>query len=457
MEKNDFEILLNKQREFFQSGKTLDISFRKKALRNLEAVIRKYENDILNAVKEDLRKSDFEGYTNEIGIVYIEIKHILKNLSKWAKPEKRNLEFYLQPGSGRIYSEPYGNTLIISPWNYPFQLLIAPLIAAVSAGNTAVTKPSELSPAASNILEVIIKEAFQEEFVAVVKGGADETTALLKLKFDKIFFTGSVPVGKIVMEAASKNLTPVTLELGGKSPVIVDKTANLKLAARKIVWGKFNNAGQTCVAPDYILADEDIEEEFVELLKETIVEFYGENPELSSHYGRVINERHTERLSKLIDNSKVVYGGIVKKESKYISPTIMRNVSLNDPVMSDEIFGPILPVMTYKTIDQAINIIRGFTKPLALYLFTSDKKMERMIIRNVTFGGGSINTTILHVASSKLPFGGVGHSGTGSYHGKAGFDDFSHKKSILKQPSLIDFGLTYPGKSIPLKLLKKFM
>ncbi len=457
MEMNKYQLLLEKQRDYFRTGATLPVEFRKKALQTLLMSIKKRENEILKAVKTDLGKSSFEAYTNEIGIIYLEIKHLMKNIAKWAKPKKTKVEMFLMPASGTIYNEPYGTSLIIAPWNYPFQLVIAPLIAAIAAGNTAIVKPSEVSPATAKIVTTILEESFSDNFVAVVNGGVDETTALLSLPVDKIFFTGSVPVGKIVMAAAAKNLTPVTLELGGKSPVIVDKSADLKLAARKIVWGKFNNAGQTCVAPDYILVDKSIESDFIKKLQEVIREFYGENPEESNDFGRIINERHVARLEKLIDSKKVVFGGKVNVNKKYIAPTIMTDVTLDDIVMQDEIFGPILPVLAFEKIEDAISIIRSFSKPLALYLFTKDKNVEKLIMERVSFGGGGINTTILHVASSHLPFGGVGQSGTGSYHGKAGFDDFSHKKSVLKQPVFFDPGITYPGKQISLKLIKMIM
>lgn len=455
--KNSLENALKIQREYFYEGNTLTYEFRVEALNKLMRAIKKYEKEIMEALKIDLGKSEFESYTNEIGILYLEIKHSLKNLKKWMKSKDIMLEIFLQPGKGKIYNEPYGNTLIIAPWNYPFQLLIAPLIAAISAGNTAILKPSEVSVATEELAEKIIKETFDERFVKIIKGGVEVTTELLKLPFDKIFFTGSVPVGKIVMEAAAKNLTPVTLELGGKSPTIVHKDANISLAANKIVWGKFNNAGQTCVAPDYVLVHKDVEKELIENIKKTIIEFYGKNPKESADYGRIINKKHTERLEKLINYSKVIIGGDVNVEEKYISPTIMTGVTLEDKIMEDEIFGPILPIIAYENIEEVIKIIREFSKPLALYLFTKSSQTEKIIMENVTFGGGGVNTTILHVASGQLPFGGVGPSGMGSYHGKAGFLEFSHKKSVLKQPSNFDMGITYPGKKISLKWVKKLM
>ncbi|MDG5816813.1 aldehyde dehydrogenase [Chitinispirillales bacterium ANBcel5] len=449
--------LLKKQRKYFYEGHTFPASFRKNALLSLRNEIKKRENDIIEAVHKDLGKSEFEAYTNEIGILYLEIKHILKNLSKWMKPVKAKLELHLLPGSGRIYSEPFGNTLIIAPWNYPFQLMMAPLIAAISAGNTAIIKPSEYAVNTSQIISEIIKSIYNEEFVAVVNGGVDVTKNLLKLDVDKIFFTGSVPVGKIVMKAASENLTSVTLELGGKSPAIIDKSANLKSAAKKIAWAKFNNAGQTCVAPDYVLIDETVKDSFLCQLRDALIDFYGETPQQSKDYGRIVNEGHFSRIVGLIDNEKVYYGGQSDRESLYIAPTIMTDVSVRDKVMEDEIFGPVLPVLSFNTLQEAVGIIRSYTKPLALYVFTKDKSVEKFFVERVSFGGGGINTALLHVASSTLPFGGVGHSGTGRYHGKWGFEEFSHKKSILKQPSFYDPGVAYPGSQLPLKWIKRIV
>lgn len=454
---NIFEKDLTKQREFFYTGNTLDYKFRIEALIKLREGIKKYEKEIIEALKKDLGKSDFEAYTNEIGILYTEINHTLKNLKKWMKKEKVIMELYLQPSRGEIYYEPYGTTLIIAPWNYPFQLLMAPLIACISAGNTAILKPSEVSEATEVIAEKIIGEIFNESFVKLVKGGVKETSELLKLPFDKIFFTGSVPVGKIVMEAASKNLTPITLELGGKSPAIVCEDANIDLAVSKIIWGKYNNAGQTCVAPDYVLVHKSVEKEFLEKSKIRIKEFYGDKPKQSENYGRIINARHTKRLHELINYDKVIIGGEVDLEEKYIAPTIMNQVTLEDKIMEDEIFGPILPVISYENINEVYGIIRKFSKPLALYLFTKSSQVEEKILKRISFGGGGVNTTILHVATGKLPFGGVGPSGMGSYHGKAGFLDFSHKKSVLKQPSNFDLGLTYPNKKVSLDFIKKIM
>lgn len=449
------ETLLQNQKQFFYQGHTLSASFRKNALKVLRNEIRTREKDIIEAIQKDLGKSEFEVYTNEIGILYHEIQHALKSLSAWMKPVKARLELHLLPGSGKIYFEPFGNTLIIAPWNYPFQLTIAPLIAAISAGNTAILKPSEYSVHTSKIITEIIESIYHSDFVAVVNGGVEETTDLLKQKFDKIFFTGSVAVGKVVMKAASENLTPVTLELGGKSPAIVDKSANLKLAAKRIAWAKFNNAGQTCVAPDYVLVDVKVKDTFLQYMKDALIQFYGTHPAESVHYGRIINKKHFIRIKNLIEKAKVFYGGESDEKQLFIAPTILNGVSIHDNVMEDEIFGPVLPVLSYNTIDEAVDIVRSYTKPLALYIFTKTRSLEKYIIKHLSFGGGGINTALMHVSSSALPFGGVGHSGTGRYHGRWGFEDFSHMKSVLKQPSFFDPGIAYPGSQLSLKIVRK--
>lgn len=449
--------ILDIQKTFYQSGATLTRRFRVGALKKLSGLIRADEEAILSALAEDLGKSRFEAYTNEIGILYLEIRHALRHLSGWMKPERTRLEYFHLPGSGRIYKEPYGNTLIISPWNYPFQLLMSPLIGAIAAGNTAVCKPSELAPATEALLARLINDNFDPGFIRVVTGGPALTSELLELPWDKIFFTGSVRVGKIVMQAAARHLTPVTLELGGKSPTIVDETANLRLAARKIAWGKWNNAGQTCVAPDYILAHASIKDTLVAYLKESIVEFFGADPSQSPHYGRIINNSHMSRLEALLDCNRCVTGGATDKAARYMAPTILDPATWDMPVMADEIFGPILPVLTFNKLDEAIAQVRARPKPLALYLFSNSRENERRVMTELSFGGGGVNTTILQVASSYLPFGGVGPSGLGDYHGKASFDAFTHRKSVLKQSSLLDPGLVYPGRQVPMSWIKKIM
>lgn len=453
----DFSKILENQKSFLYTGETLSAGYRKNQLKEFYNAVKKYEPAIIRALKDDLSKPEFESYTNEIGIVYSEIRHILKNLDSWMKRKKSPLEIFMLPGEGYIYSEPYGSVLIISPWNYPFQLLAMPLASAMAAGNTAILKPSELSPASSEVFTELVKNHFDPGYIAVINGGPGETEALLKLKFDRIFFTGSTRVGKIVMKAAAENLIPVTLELGGKSPVIVDESADLKHAARKIVWGKFNNAGQTCVAPDYILAEKSVSSRFKKLLCSTITDFFGENPADSRDYGRIINNTHFERVVSLIESSKVISGGTYERQTRYIAPTIMENVAMSDKVMGEEIFGPVLPVIDVENIEEALRIVRSLPRPLALYLFTGSKKREKQVMEQVSFGGGGINTTLMHVASSYLPLGGIGQSGTGSYHGKAGFDEFTHYKSVFRQPSWPDPGIAYPGRQLPLSLIKKIL
>jgi aldehyde dehydrogenase (NAD+) len=453
----EYDGLRLKQKEFFLSGATRPASFRIQMLIRLKEAVKRREKEINGALCADLRKSEFEAYSSEIGIIYAEINYAIKHLHRWMKRKCVIPEKYLWPSVGYIIKEPYGVALIISPWNYPFQLLFSPLIGAIAAGNTAILKPSEYAPYTSEVMAKIIESAFEENYIKVIPGAVAETTALLELPFDYLFFTGSVPVGKIVMAAAAKHLTPLTLELGGKSPAIIDKEVNLKISARKIVWGKFFNSGQTCIAPDYILVHEDIKDALISEIKQTLQHFYGANPQESVHYSRIVNTRHFDRLLRLLDPSKIVAGGKADRTDLYIEPTIVDKVSWDDAIMADEIFGPILPVLTYRTIDEAIADVRKLPKPLSLYVFSKSSSFQEKVVNSIPFGGGCINATILHFASLRLPFGGVGPSGIGSYHGKASFDTFSHSKSILKQPASFDTGETYPPKPIGLKLLRFFM
>lgn len=452
-----FEEIRVLQRGHFRSGATRSISYRKAMLKQLYDAIQSFEKKILKALYQDLHKSEFEAYSNEVGLVYAEIRHAIRNLRRWTKKRSLKVDLHLFPAKACACPEPYGTVLIMAPWNYPFQLLFSPLVGALSAGNTAVLKPSELAPATAEVMSQMVAEFFPPEVLTVVKGGVPEATALLDLNFDYIFFTGSVPVGKIVANAAAKRLIPHTLELGGKSPVFVDQTANLKVAAEKIVWGKFNNAGQTCVAPDYLLVHTSVKDRLIKEMKEAIHRFYGEDVQKSGDYGRIINERHFERLLNLIEKSKVVEGGTYDKKDRYIAPTILDKVEWEDKVMYDEIFGPILPILEYKDLKKAMEEVNHHPKPLALYVFSRDKKTQHDITRYISFGGGGINQTLLHVASVNLPFGGVGPSGSGQYHGKASFDTFSHYKTLLSQPSSLDPGLAYPHKKIPLKWLRKIL
>lgn len=453
----NYHKLVKKQRMFFHTGKTKNISYRLDALHRLRAGIKRYEHKLLEALKADLNKSEYEAYTCEIGYVLEEIRFVNKHLRLWAKPQKVKTPITHIGSKGYIYSEPYGVALIISPWNYPFQLAIAPLIGAIAAGNCAVIKPSELTPRTSQVLEELITDIFPEEYIAVVQGGVETSQALLKEKYNTIFFTGSVTVGKIVMEAAAKHLTPVTLELGGKSPCIVHKDAHIKHAAKRIAWGKFLNGGQTCVAPDYVYVHYKIKDKFIEELKRSIKELYGEYPLNNPDYTHIVSERHYHRLTAFLDDGKIIIGGKTDRDKLVIEPTVLTDISWDASVMEDEIFGPILPILDYSNLSDVIKEIHNHPKPLALYLFTESSVGIKKVLKHISFGGGCINDTIYHLASPYLPFGGVGNSGMGAYHGKASFDTFSHKKSILKQTTSFDIPLRYPDAKNGLKFIKYFM
>ncbi|MHB8137706.1 MAG: aldehyde dehydrogenase [Smithellaceae bacterium] len=454
-----FYDLYQSQKQFFRSGKTRDINFRIASLNKLKAVIAANEKEILAAVYADLHKHATDAYVTEISGVYNEIKVAVSHIRDWAARIKVPTPIFMLPARSYIYKEPYGVTLIISPWNYPFQLLMLPLVGAIAAGNTAILKPSELSSHTAAVLEKIINTAFPREYVCVVQGAVEETRVLLELPVDYIFFTGSVPVGKAVMAAAAKNLTPLTLELGGKSPAIVHESANLPTAASRIGFGKFINAGQTCIAPDYVLVHESVKDAFIAELIEAIQKFYGGDAAAHPRYCRIINDRHFQRLTSLIDPSKIVYGGKTSAADRYIEPTILYPVDWTDTVMQDEIFGPILPVISYSDLEEALGKINDRPKPLSLYMFVNDKVIRRKIIRETSFGGGAVNNTIMHIVSHYLPFGGVGSSGLGRYHGKYSFDTFSHTKSILRSYNLadpVDVAAPHRGRLVKLamKLLK---
>lgn len=446
--------LINKQKRFFQTGKTLDIDFRLSALEQLKSVIKEKEQKIMETLKLELNKSGFEAYSTEIGVVLEEIGFIQRHLRSWIKPKKVKTPLTHLGSSSYIYSDPYGVALIISPWNYPFQLTIAPLVGAIAAGNCAVIKPSELTSKTSALIEELISGIFPEEYIAVVQGGVEASQELLQEKFDTIFFTGSVHVGKIVMEAAAKQLIPVTLELGGKSPCIVHEDAKIKLAAKRIAWGKFINAGQTCVAPDYVYLHHKVRDEFFKELKLAIQELYGENPLENLNYTHIVSQRHYNRLSSFLNEGQILIGGKGDKENLVLEPTVLTNITWKDSVMQDEIFGPILPILEYDDFSQVIEGIRNHPKPLALYLFSESSMVTQEVLRHVTFGGGCINDTIYHLVSPYLPFGGVGSSGMGAYHGKGSFDVFSHKKSILKQTTRFDIPMRYPNFKNGLKFVK---
>lgn len=435
--------LVSTQRNYFKTGETLSVAYRIAALKKLKNTILSHENEILAALKADLGKSAHESYMCEAGLALSELTYMIKHTRKFAR--EKNVHTPLAQFHSRSYKKPspYGVVLIMSPWNYPFLLTIDPLIDAIAAGNTVILKPSAYSPNTSAIITSLIKECFEEKYVAVVTGGRAENTALLQSHFDYIFFTGSQAVGKTVLEHAASHLTPVTLELGGKSPCIVTESADLKLAARRIVFGKFLNCGQTCVAPDYIYVQDSIKEQLVkELIHETKRQFT-DSPLSSNDYGKIVNEKHFNRISGLIDNSKVVLGGASDADSLRIEPTIMDNVTFDDAVMQEEIFGPLMPILTFHSVEEAVNTVNAHMHPLALYIFTKNKKEARYVTSRCNYGGGCINDTIIHLATSKMGFGGFGESGMGSYHGKAGFDTFSHYKSIVDKKCWLDLPMRY--------------
>ncbi len=452
------DTIFTKQREFFRSGKTVDISFRRDMLKKLYSAIKERESDILAALKTDLGKSDFEAFMCEIGMALSEISYLIKNLRKLSS--KRRVPTPLAQFYSRSFQQatPYGNVLIMSPWNYPFLLTVGPLADAIAAGNTAIVKPSAYSPAVSDVLESIIAENFPIEYISVVKGGRQENAHLLEMDFDFIFFTGSQAVGKEVLRHAAEKLIPVVLELGGKSPCIVDKSADIKLAARRIVFGKYLNCGQTCVAPDFILCQRDIKDEFIAAVKEEIVAQYGENPLDCKDYGKIINEKHFRRIIKLMDSDHIVHGGRYDESSLRIEPTVMDNVDFGMAVMQEEIFGPLMPIICFDDFDSIFDILSEREKPLALYLFSTDKKHINAVTTRCLYGGGCINDTIIHLATSYMGFGGVHESGMGSYHGKDGFDAFSHIKSIVDKKNIIDLPMRYrPYKKFYSKLLRLFL
>ena len=435
---------IKEQRELFRSGLTRPIKFRLAQLDKLRQGILKYEREILDALKLDLNKPEYEAYATEVGLVLHSINHISKNLEKWAKVKVVKTPLQLAPAKSSIRYEPLGVVLIVAPFNYPFQLLIEPLLGAIAAGNTAVLKPSEYTAHTEAIIVKLISETFSSDYIKVVTGGREVSEGLFKAPFDHIFFTGSVQTGKIVMKAAADNLVPVTLELGGKSPTIVHNDTDIKMAALRITWGKFMNAGQICIAPDYIYVHKDVEQLFIDEVLKCMLSFYGPLPIKSPDYCRIVNEKHFNRIVSLIDHDKVVIGGQYDLSQKYIAPTVMKNVTWDDAVMKEEIFGPIMPILVYDSIETVIDIITQKPKPLALYVFSESESLQEYLVDQIPFGGGCINDTIMHVASEYLPFGGTGDSGMGAYHGEASFKTFSHRKSILKKSSVFELKLLYP-------------
>ena len=452
------EEIVKKEREYFKTGVTLSYKFRLNALKKLKEAIIRNEKEIMNALFLDLGKSATESYMCEVGMVLSELKYAIRHLKKWIKRDRVTTPLAQFPSKSFIVKEPLGVVLVMSPWNYPFMLAIDPLIGAIGAGNCVVVKPASYAKNTSLVIKKLLGECFDERYVSVVLGGREENSALLEQRFDYIFFTGSVSVGKFVAEKASKNLTPVTLELGGKSPCVIDKTANLKISARRLAFGKFLNVGQTCVAPDYLLIEKSIKEEFLKYFKAEIVKMFGAEPLKNESYGKIINEKHFNRICRLIDKDKVIFGGESDEKSQKIAPTILDNVTLDDACMKEEIFAPILPVITYEKVEEAINIISKFEKPLALYLFSTDKVTINKFLNTVPYGGGCVNDTIIHLATTKMGFGGVGYSGYGSYHGKRSFLLFSHEKSIVKKSPSIDLPIRYqPYSKLKDKLIRKFL
>ena len=438
----NFQDILTEQRELFKSQKTKNLNFRKIYLEKLKEVLIKNEDLLYEAIYKDFGKSKFDTFTTEISFVLKDIDYFLKNMNALSKPKRVRTNLANQLGSSKIHSDPLGCTLVIGAWNYPYQLSLSPMVAALAAGNTCILKPSEIAENSMKAMAKIINENFPKEYLFVAEGGVAEVTEILKLKFDKIFFTGSPKVGQIVYEAAAKHLTPVTLELGGKSPAIVTSSANFEVAAKRIVWGKFLNAGQTCVAPDYILVDEKVKDSFLDTLKSYIQKF-NYQPD-SEHYTRIINERNFNRLIKLIDQEKIFFGGKTDSSIQYIEPTILQDVTWDNAVMQEEIFGPILPVLTFKNFNQALLQIAENEKPLSAYLFTNNSEEKENFVSKISFGGGCINDVIMHLSNDYLPFGGVGNSGIGNYHGKFGFEAFSHQKSILERATWGEPDIKYP-------------
>ena len=450
--------ILGKQRTFFRSGATLPVSFRIAMLKKLYAAVKAYEPEIGAALKSDLGKSAFEGFMCETGLVLSEISYMIRNVRRFSADRIVPTPITNFASVSCKKPSPYGNVLIMSPWNYPFLLTIDPLVDAIAAGNTAVVKPSAYSPATSAVIEKMLSECFDEEYVAVITGGRKENARLLEMKFDFVFFTGSQNVGREVLRHTAETLTPVVLELGGKSPCIVDSTAKVRLAAKRIVWGKFLNCGQTCVAPDYILCHSSVKDRLVREIIVQINRQFGELPLSNPNYGKIINEKHFDRLCGLIDHSKTVIGGTVNRETLQIAPTVMDNVTWDDAVMQEEIFGPVLPVLTYEKLDDVLDLLADKPKPLAFYVFSENKVHIRTLTERCSFGGGCVNDVVVHLATSEMGFGGVGESGMGSYHGKDGFDVFSHSKSIMDKKTWMDLPMRYqPFKPLNEKLLHMFL
>lgn len=453
----DSNALIECQRAFFRSGVTRSVAFRRSQLQSLLEMLVTHEKDFLDALHADLRKNPQEAYASEIGFLLGEIRHALRRLHGWMKPVCRRAPILAWPSRASIRQEPYGVALIIGPWNYPLQLLLSPLIGAIAAGNCVVLKPSEFAPHTAELIARMILDTFPADYISVVQGGQSTAEALLREKFDTIFFTGSTQTGRAVMAAAARNLTPVTLELGGKSPCIVCADAPLEIAARRIAWGKFMNAGQTCVAPDYVLVDHRVAAAFLTTLQQVLREFYGENPQQNPDYGRIINRRHFDRLAAYLAQGKIAHGGHLDADDLYIDPTILTETPMTSPVMQEEIFGPILPILEFQDMDELLATLAEKPSPLALYLFTHDQETQENVLSATRSGGVCINDTITHILGKDLPFGGVGESGMGAYHGRASFDCFSHRRSVLNRSLHSDPMFRYPPQRTSLSTLKRIL
>ncbi|MFM7423918.1 MAG: aldehyde dehydrogenase [Elainella sp.] len=448
--------IVARQRAFFETGATRPLGFRLAQLKALKQAVQDYQTEILAALKADLHKPELEAFLTEIGVTK-EINYALKHLPRWVKPKSASIPLEQMPAQGRIYPEPLGVVLIIGPWNYPFQLMISPLVGAIAAGNCALLKPSELAPQTSQVIAKLVKATFDPAYVSVVEGGVEVSQAVLAERFDHIFFTGGTAIGKKVMAAAANHLTPVTLELGGKSPCIVDRDIQLDYTARRIVWGKFLNAGQTCIAPDYLLVDRRVKPALLTAMRQAVQEFYGSDPAQSPDYARIVSDRHFSRLTNLLNDGQPIVGGQTEASQRYIAPTILDQVPLEAAIMQEEIFGPILPVLEYENLAEAIALIRSKSKPLALYIFSRDKAFQDRVLQQTSSGGVCINDTIMQIAPSSLPFGGVGDSGIGSYHGKASFNTFSHFKSVMVKNFWFDIKWRYAPYAGKLELFKRII
>ena len=453
----NFEAIIARQREFFQSGATRAPEFRRAQLLKLAGLLASHETKLLTALHADLRKSPHQAYASEIGFVLGEIRFTLRHFVSWMRPQRRHSPMLAWPARSHVQPEPYGLALIIGPWNYPLQLLLSPLVGAIAAGNCAILKPSEFAPHTAEVLDQMIRGAYPEDYLTIIRGERETSEALLREKFDSIFFTGGTAAGRAVMAAAARHLTPVTLELGGKCPCIVCHDAPVETTARRIIWGKFMNAGQTCVAPDHVWVDHRIAPALLDAMMKTLADFHGEFPQQCPDYGRIIDRRHFERLTQYLKQGDIACGGECDPADLYMAPTILTNVLWDAPVMTEEIFGPILPMMEFSDIDGVLANLRERPKPLAVYLFTRDRALQKRVLAGTQSGGVCINDTILQILGNDLPFGGVGESGMGSYHGRASFDCFSHKRAVMRRPFALDSGFRYPPPGVSLRVLKRLL